>query len=115
LVVLRFLVRVAEEPLAPVGVVQPLVARRRTRDRSVEDLRHSQYGGCREGAAIAPAADADPAEIEVGTVLGGCPQRDHLVLQRSGEAVAVDRLLPGWTAPRGAAPVRDNDREAGLG
>jgi len=69
----------------------------------------------RQSAAVAPAADGNPAQVELGAVLGGRPQRHHLVFQWRTEGVAVDRLLPGRPPPRSAAPVRDDHREPVLG
>ena len=62
---LRLIVRVAEVALGVAGVVQPPVGDRGARHRGVEHIRAAQHGQRGQVAAERPAADRDPAGVQV--------------------------------------------------
>ncbi|MCO5563880.1 hypothetical protein L7F22_017531 [Adiantum nelumboides] len=110
-----------EVALGVVGVVERPVGDRRAGDGRVEDVGPAQHRQRGQVAAERPAADADPAQVEVRVGLGGRVQGRDLVLQHRSRQVAVDRAVelraaageprPGRAAP--AAGCRARGRTAG--
>ncbi len=114
-VVLRLLVRVAQVPLLPMSVVEPLIGGRGAGDGRVEDIGTVEYGGRRQETAERPAADRHAPQVEVAEPVACGQQSVHLILQGGRELVAVDGLFPGGAAPGSPAPVDHENREALLG
>jgi hypothetical protein len=107
--------RLAEEPLPPVRVVQPLIVRGGSGDGRVEYVGAADHGDGRERSAVGSALDADPRPVQVGELDAERVERVDLIVQRRGEGIGEHCLGPLRSAAGRAAPVSDEDGEALLG